>query len=125
MRKGFFLAASILGGVTVALGAFGAHGLKGRIAPHLLEIFEIGVRYQMYHVLALMAVAGVSLSSARLQTAAGLLFLAGMVLFSGSLYALSLTADRWWGMITPLGGLAFLFGWFCLALAGWQESKRD
>jgi uncharacterized membrane protein YgdD (TMEM256/DUF423 family) len=79
----------------------------------------------MYHVLALMAVAGLRLSSARLQTAAGLLFLTGMVLFSGSLYALSLTADRWWGMITPLGGLAFLFGWLCLAVAGWKEYRGD
>jgi uncharacterized membrane protein YgdD (TMEM256/DUF423 family) len=111
----------ISGGLAVVLGAFGAHTLKGRIEPELLTAFETGVRYHMYHAVALLAVARARLSGARMQAAAAWLFLAGMALFSGSLYVLSLTGVRWLGGITPLGGLAFIFGWLCLALAGWKK----
>jgi uncharacterized membrane protein YgdD (TMEM256/DUF423 family) len=121
MKRLFFVLASISGGLAVILGAFGAHTLKGRIEPELLVAFETGVRYHLYHAVALLAVARVRLSGARLQTAAAWLFLAGMALFSGSLYMLSLTGVRWLGGITPLGGLAFISGWLCLALAGWRK----
>ena len=121
MERLFFVLASISGGLAVVLGAFGAHTLKGRIEPELLTVFDTGVRYHMYHALALLAVARARLSGVRLQAAAGWLFLAGMALFSGSLYVLSLTGVRWLGAITPLGGLAFILGWLCLALAGWKK----
>jgi uncharacterized membrane protein YgdD (TMEM256/DUF423 family) len=121
MEKLFFLLATIMGGLAVVLGAFGAHGLKGRIDPELLVTFEIGVRYQMYHALALLAVARTRLAGARLQMASGWMFVSGIVLFSGSLYVLTLTGERWLGAITPLGGLAFIVGWLCLALAGWRK----
>jgi uncharacterized membrane protein YgdD (TMEM256/DUF423 family) len=96
--------------------------LKVRVEPQLLTTFEIGVRYQMYHALALLAVAIalVRLSAVRLLLISGWLFLGGTVLFSGSLYLLTLTGERWFGAITPLGGLALIIGWICLALAAWK-----
>jgi uncharacterized membrane protein YgdD (TMEM256/DUF423 family) len=114
----FFRIGVALAGLGVALGAFGAHGLRTRVSADLLAVFETGVRYQMYHALALI---GISLawtrwSSAHL-TAAGWLFVGGVVLFSGSLYVLTLTGARWWGAVTPLGGVAFLAGWIALLLA--------
>jgi uncharacterized membrane protein YgdD (TMEM256/DUF423 family) len=108
--------------IAVALGAFGAHGLRARLVPDMLIVFEVGVRYQMYHALALLGVGGVA---GRLPggtvAVAGWLFVAGTLLFSGSLYALSLTGHRWLGAITPLGGLAFLAGWAVLAWAAWSR----
>jgi uncharacterized membrane protein YgdD (TMEM256/DUF423 family) len=98
--------------IAVALGAFGAHGLRNTLEPRMLEVFEVGVRYQMYHALALVAVGTVS--NANL---AGWFFLAGTVLFSGSLYGLALTGARFFGPITPLGGLCFLVGWAMVAKA--------
>jgi uncharacterized membrane protein YgdD (TMEM256/DUF423 family) len=99
--------------VAVAAGAFGAHGLKARLSPELLAVFETGARYQMYHALALLAVAVLGVQ--RDLDAAGWAFLAGIFLFSGSLYALSLSGVRGLGAITPLGGLAFLAGWALFA----------
>ena len=100
----------------VALGAFGAHALKARLSPDLLAVFETGVRYQMYHVFALAAAAwGYARWPGRAFVAAGWLFVAGIVMFSGSLYLLALTGMRVLGAVTPLGGLAFLAGWLCLA----------
>jgi uncharacterized membrane protein YgdD (TMEM256/DUF423 family) len=123
MDRLFFVLGSLSAFVGVALGAFGAHGLKGRLGADLLAAFEIGVRYQMYHALALLAVAwahtrwpGVVL------TTGGWVFVAGTLLFSGSLYLLSLTGARWLGAITPFGGLAFLAGWLCLAWAAWRAA---
>jgi uncharacterized membrane protein YgdD (TMEM256/DUF423 family) len=102
----------------VALGAFGAHALKTRLDEPMRMIFETGVRYQLIHGLALLAVAWLSTQSAsRAISAAGWLFVAGIVIFSGSLYALALSGLRTWGAVTPLGGLAFLGGWLCLLLA--------
>jgi len=114
----FFRVGVLLAGIGVALGAFGAHGLRARVSPELLAVFETGVRYQMYHALALIAVslAWTRWSGAHL-TAAGYLFIAGVLLFSGSLYLLALTGTRWWGAVTPLGGVAFLAGWIALVLA--------
>ena len=121
MDRIFFALGAASGFVAVALGAFGAHALKERLAPDLLATFEVGVRYQMYHALGLLAVAwACSRWPGALATNAGWLFVAGPVIFSGSLYLLALTGTRWLGAITPIGGLAFLGGWLCLALAAWR-----
>jgi len=107
-----------MGFLGVALGAFGAHGLRTRLGPEMLAVFETGVRYQMYHALALLVLGALAPGIAgRLATAAGWSFTAGIVLFSGSLYLLALTDVRILGAITPLGGVAFLIGWACLAYA--------
>jgi len=112
------LAASgaIAGFLAVALGAFGAHALRNRLSPADLAIFETGVRYQMYHALAilLLAAIGARWASPWLDRA-GWLFLAGIVIFSGSLYTLVLTGTRAWGAVTPFGGVAFLAGWLAAA----------
>ena len=105
--------------LAVAAGAFAAHGLRDRLDARALEVFETGARYHMYHALALIA-AGVVASAARGAQIAGWIFQIGIVLFSGSLYALALTGARGLGAITPLGGLAFLAGWLWLAWAAWR-----
>jgi len=113
---------AVLGFLAVAFGAFGAHALRSRLSPALLETFETGVRYQMYHALALLACAWVldrRVGDAIWGAAAAWLFLAGSVVFCGSLYALTVSGARWWGAVTPLGGLALLAGWACLARALW------
>lgn len=104
--------------IAVAAGAFGAHALRSRLEPASLAIFETGARYQMYHAIGLIAVAfAVSQwPAARTAVWAGWLFVAGTILFSGSLYLLALTGLRWLGAVAPLGGLAFMLGWLCLAL---------
>jgi uncharacterized membrane protein YgdD (TMEM256/DUF423 family) len=121
MDRLFFTIGSLSGLIGVALGAFAAHALKGRLDAGLLVTFEVAVRYQMYHALALLAVGwahtrwpGVAL------TTSGWLFVIGTILFSGSLYALSLTGARWLGAITPFGGIALLAGWACLTWAVWK-----
>lgn len=104
--------------VAVALGAFGAHGLEGRVAEDLLEVFETGARYHMYHSLALLAVAwACDRFKAVSFTASAWLFTIGIVVFSGSLYLMTLTGQRWLGAVTPMGGVAFLAGWLVLATA--------
>ncbi len=115
MQKHFLLVAAILGFLGVAFGAFGAHALRNRLSPEMLSVFEIGVRYQMYHALGLIAVAWATTRwpEANLN-AAGWAFIVGIVVFSGSLYLLSATDIRWLGAITPIGGLAFLTGWAIL-----------
>src|SRR6059036_425870 len=118
MDRTFLLVGAVLGFLGVALGAFGAHALRSRLSPEMLAVFETGVRYQMYHAFALLVTA---LALARfdgwLLRTAGWLFTAGIVLFSGSLYALALTGVTVMGAITPLGGLAFLAGWACFIIA--------
>ncbi len=110
-------AASAIMGLGVGLGAFGAHGLRDVLSEPMKAVFETGVRYQMIHGIALFVVAWLSSRGpSGLVLAAGWCFLAGIVLFSGSLYLLSLTGARAWGGLTPVGGLAFLAGWICLAL---------
>jgi uncharacterized membrane protein YgdD (TMEM256/DUF423 family) len=117
--RNFLLIGAVAGFLGVALGAFGAHGLRGRLTPEMLQAFETGVRYHLYHALALVATSAIMgrVGPARLLLVAGWSFTAGIVLFSGSLYALSITGMTKLGAITPLGGLAFLVGWACLALA--------
>jgi len=122
MDRLFFGLGSASALIAVALGAFGAHGLRARIVPDMLATFEIGVRYQMYHALALLAVGAIAgRLPAGAVSAAGWLFVAGTVIFSGSLYTLALTGQRWLGAVTPLGGLAFLAGWAVLAWAAWSR----
>ena len=119
----FFLAlGSLMAFLAVALGAFAAHALKERLPPDMLNIFEVGVRYHMYHSLALLAVAWTSVQWPQSNAStAGWFFLAGIVIFSGSLYILSVTGMRWLGAITPIGGVAFLIGWLILAWAAWRQ----
>jgi uncharacterized membrane protein YgdD (TMEM256/DUF423 family) len=109
--------------LSVAAGAFGAHALKARLPPDLLTIFETGARYHMYHSLGLIAIGLVAQTRpSPLLSYAGGALLAGIVLFSGSLYVLALTGIRALGAITPLGGLGFLAGWALLALAVWRSA---
>lgn len=117
MDRTFLLLGAIFGFLGVAIGAFGAHGLRNRLTPEMLGVFETGVRYQMYHVFALLIVAAAigQFGQARLLVFAGWSFVAGIVIFSGSLYALALTGTGALGAITPVGGLGFLIGWACLA----------
>ena len=117
----WFATGAALSGLGVALGAFGAHGLKARVSPELLIVFETGVRYHIYHALGLLAV-GWAMSRNPLPSIqlAGILFVVGIALFSGSLYVMTFTGARWLGAITPLGGLAFVVGWAVLA---WGASR--
>jgi uncharacterized membrane protein YgdD (TMEM256/DUF423 family) len=119
----FFLLGTLFGALGVGLGAFGAHALKERLSADMLSTFETGVRYQMYHALALVAVV-VALGrwpDSFLAVTAGWLFVAGIILFSGSLYGLALLDVRILGAITPLGGVALIAGWLCLLLAAWRS----
>lgn len=121
MDRLFFILGSASGLIGVAAGAFGAHGLEGRLPADRLDVYETAVRYQLVHALALLAVAWAATRWPGAATsAAGWLFVAGTVLFSGSLYALSLTGVRWLGAITPFGGVAFLAGWACLVWAAYR-----
>lgn len=121
MDRLFFAAGAISACLAVAAGAFGAHGLKSRLGAEMLSIFETGVRYQMYHAFALIVVAwALTRWPGHLMATSGWLFIAGTLIFSGSLYLLSLTGWRWLGAITPLGGLAFIAGWLCLASVIWK-----
>jgi uncharacterized membrane protein YgdD (TMEM256/DUF423 family) len=118
MERTFLALGAASGLVGVAAGAFGAHALKARLSPDMLAIFETGARYQMYHALALVASAwAAGRFPGTAATASGWLFLAGTVIFSGSLYALAFTGVRGLGAVTPIGGVALLAGWGALALA--------
>ena len=118
LQRTFVALGAVFGGIAVALGAFGAHALRASLSPRDLEIFETGVRYQMYHALALVLV-GILWAwrpHASLLTA-GWLFVAGITVFSGSLYLLVVTNTRWLGAVTPLGGVAFILAWGFVAWA--------
>ncbi|MGC4103107.1 DUF423 domain-containing protein [Ferruginibacter sp.] len=119
MNKNFLFTATILGALAVALGAFGAHSLKTMLSQESLQVFETAVRYQFYHVFALLA-AGVLYKEypGKLLQWSGNLFIIGIIFFSGSLYALCALQDlRWLGAITPLGGLCFIAGWILMAIS--------
>lgn len=118
-----FLFAAFAGALGVALGAFGAHGLRGSIEPRLMETFQTAVQYQMLHALALLLLSltigwlGESLSF----EVSAYAFIAGIILFSGSLYGLVLTEMKWLGPVTPLGGLCLIVGWLALFVGGYQK----
>ncbi|MBD2596775.1 DUF423 domain-containing protein [Nostoc spongiaeforme FACHB-130] len=123
MTQIFLSIAAVLGGLSVAAGAFASHALRDHISERSLSIFETGARYQMYHALALLVVA---LLISRLESppttliASGWLFIIGIAIFSGSLYALSVTGVKYLGAMTPFGGVAFIAGWATLAIAAWN-----
>ncbi len=117
MVAGWFAVGAALCGLGVVLGAFGAHGLRARVTPDMLAVFETGVRYHLIHALGLLAVAwAASRWPSAWVGAAGWLFVAGIVIFSGSLYLLVMTGTRWLGAITPIGGLCLIAGWAVLAV---------
>jgi uncharacterized membrane protein YgdD (TMEM256/DUF423 family) len=120
----WILTGSLLAFATVALGAWGAHALRATLGPERLEVYEVATRYAMYHSLALVLL-GIRDRRGRLAAAAGVCFLAGIALFSGSLYALALTGIRGLGAVTPFGGLAFLAGWACLAGSALRGGDRE
>ena len=123
MVAGWFAAAAALCGVGVVLGAFGAHALRDRLTPDMLAVFETGVRYHFIHALALFAVAWAAMRwPGPLVAAAGWLFVAGIFIFSGSLYVLSIGGIRWLGAVTPIGGLCMIAGWALLAVAALRAS---
>jgi len=125
MDRLFAAVGAASGFIAVAAGAFGAHALKARLTPDLLAVFDTGARYQMFHALALLAVAWAATRwPGRWVHAAGWCFVAGTVLFSFSLYALALTGMRGFGAITPFGGGLFLAGWLLLALAAARGARR-
>ena len=116
MREWIIIGA-IFAGLSVLIGAFGAHGLKGKISTEDLVIFEVGVRYQMYHAIALILLGLISASmSGKILTLPGIFFCSGIIIFSGSLYLMVLTNIRWLGAITPIGGALLIFGWLSLVL---------
>jgi uncharacterized membrane protein YgdD (TMEM256/DUF423 family) len=118
MDRTFLLLGAVAAFLAVALGAFGAHGLRGRLSPEMLDVFQTAVQYHMYHALALILVAGImSRMSGWLIQTAGWCFAAGIICFSGSLYLLAVTGVTILGVVTPIGGLLFLIGWACLAFA--------
>ena len=121
----FLAIAAILGGLSVAGGAFASHALQNQLSARAIEVFGTAVRYQMYHALALLAVAtllGIFKEGNVWLTAAGWLFIVGIVLFSGSLYLISLAGIKTFGPITPLGGVMFIAGWVCLVIAAFRLS---
>ncbi len=125
MARNFLVIAALSGFLAVALGAFGAHGLKDRLAPDLMAVYQTAVQYHFYHTLVLLAVAMLLLRYPQqgILVASGSLLLVGLVLFSGSLYALALSGVRWLGAITPLGGVAFLLAWLLLAWFGIKSAS--
>ncbi len=121
MERTFVILGALSAFIGVAAGAFGAHGLKRTLGTDMLAVFDVGVRYQLVHALALVMVAWVqSRWPSALITASGWLFVVGTILFSGSLYALSVSGIRGLGLITPFGGVAFLAGWACMAWGVWK-----
>ncbi|HTF96164.1 MAG TPA: DUF423 domain-containing protein [Cellvibrio sp.] len=127
MVRIFIQIAAISGFLSVIVGAFAAHGLKKILTPEMIDIVKTGVQYQMYHALALLLVAILMLHKPMNMglKASGWAFILGSLMFSGSLYALAMGAPRWFGSITPLGGLCFLVGWVLLAITGWRMKSES
>ena len=122
MERTFFLIGSLLGSISVALGAFGAHALRDRIEASMLANYQTGVSYMFYHTLALFIVvlALTRWPGSSQAVWAGWLFVIGIIFFSGSLFLMAFTGMRWLGAITPIGGVAFIAGWLLLAWTAWQ-----
>lgn len=116
--KIFIQLAAIFGALAVMIGAFGAHGLKERIAPELMTVYQTGVQYHFYHVAALLAVGMLALQSppSSWLNISGWAFVTGILIFSGSLYVLAISGIRWLGAVTPIGGVAFIVGWIALLI---------
>ena len=118
MDRIFLMIGALSGALGVAAGAFGAHALRDKLEPRMLEVFETGARYQMYHALALLVIGLIANRwPSTLITSAGWLMVAGTLFFSGSLYAMAFTGVRALGAITPIGGVCFIAGWVCVAVA--------
>jgi uncharacterized membrane protein YgdD (TMEM256/DUF423 family) len=125
MERTFVIIGALLGASGVAAGAFGAHALKAWLSPDLTAVFETGVRYQLLHALALLVAAWATTRwPGTAVIASGWCFVAGTIVFSGSLYLLALTGMRWMGAITPVGGLLFVGGWLLLAWGVWSAAAR-
>jgi uncharacterized membrane protein YgdD (TMEM256/DUF423 family) len=125
MERRLVLIGAILGGLGVAAGAFGAHGLKKIVSPEDLAIFETGVRYHLVHALSTIVAAwACGRFPGRAASLAGWLFVVGVAIFSGTLYAMTLGAPRWLGAVTPVGGTALIGGWIALAVAAWRGRGR-
>jgi len=123
MQKILFIAGSVFGFLSVLLGAFGAHALKAHLTPQMLAIFETGIRYQAYHAFALLAASwAMNVFSSKLIARAGTCFVAGIIIFSGSLYILALTGIKAFGAVTPIGGLLLMTGWLFMIL-GARKAK--
>lgn len=122
MARFYLSCAAISGLIAVALGAFGAHGLRAYVAPELMAVWSTAVQYHFYHTLGLFGVAVLMLQwrDSRLLYWTGNLFVGGLIIFSGSLYLLTLTGMRWLGAVTPIGGVAFIGGWLLLTLFAWR-----
>ncbi len=124
MSKPILMTASILLALAVAIGAFGAHGLKAHLSNEMLQTYKTGVEYHFYHALGLLLIGVLSISfPSNLLNWSAILLTVGIILFSGSLYVLSITGVKWLGAITPLGGLSFIAGWVLLFLAIWRSFK--
>jgi uncharacterized membrane protein YgdD (TMEM256/DUF423 family) len=124
VRRAAGIAAAAFGAAAVALGAFGAHALRGRLDESALALWRSAVEYQFWHALALLAVGGADARQVRLRAGAVVAFVCGIVLFCGSLYLLALGAPRWLGAATPLGGLALMAGWLLTGLAFWRDAAK-
>ncbi len=124
MDRLFYICASLVGFTGFVFGAFAAHKLKAMVEPDMVVVFEVGVRYQMYHAFALFAAAwGWARWRTKAFSAAGWLFVIGVAVFSGTLYVIALTGARWLGAVPPFGGLALLTGWLCLAVGAWRAKS--
>jgi len=122
MQKLFLSIGSVAMALAVSLGAFGAHGLKGKLSAEMLDIFETGVKYNFYHAIGLLIIGILAyhLPETGLLKWSGWLMVAGIIIFSGSLYLLALSDVRWLGAITPVGGVCFIVSWILLAIAVWK-----
>lgn len=123
MRNKYLVLGAFLAGLAVAAGAFGAHGLENMVTPNRLDTFNTGVQYHMYHALALILVGLLNKQHPNTFNTPGICFLAGILLFSGSLYILVLTDTPWLGAITPFGGVAFIVGWILLGLRAFKSDQ--
>lgn len=123
ISKIFLVIASILGGLSVVADSFAAHALKDKLSQYSLDIFQTGANIQMYHSLALLMVSfllTIEDPPPSSMVVSGYAFIAGIAIFSGSLYVLSITGIKWLGAITPIGGIALIVGWSCIAISGWN-----
>ena len=126
MRSTFLILGTVSALIAVGMGAFGAHGLKAMLTPEMLAVYKTGVTYQMWHALGLILIALLrQQNKGKLLIWAGWFMFAGIILFSGSLYLLAILNTKWLGMITPLGGVAFLIAWILVVIFAWQQNSVE